>query len=60
MLEKLLRGLVAKRSSMESEIFEHPPADWPAFQRRLGQYLELQNLIADLNEVMKGLEKDEE
>lgn len=59
MLEKLLRGLVAKRSAMESEIFEHPPADWPAFQRRLGQYLELQDLIIGLNESMKGLERDE-
>lgn len=44
---------------MESEIFEHPPADWSAFQRRLGQYLELQDLIIGLNESMKGLERDE-
>lgn len=59
MLEKLIRELVAKRSVMESEIFEHPPADWPAFQRRMGQYMELQDLIITLNEAMKGMEKDE-
>lgn len=59
MLEKLIRELVAKRSAMESEVFEHPPANWDQFQRRLGQYYELQALIIDLNEMMKGNEKDE-
>lgn len=59
MLEKLIRELVAKRSVMESEVFEHPPQTWDQFQRRLGQYYELQALIIDLNEMMKGNEKDE-
>lgn len=58
MLEKLIRDLVAKRSVMESEVFEHPPADWAGFQRRLGQYYELQSLIIELNEAMKGEEHD--
>jgi hypothetical protein len=58
-LEKLVRELVAKRSVMESEVFEHPPADWVQFQRRLGQYHELQALIVTLNETMKGTEHDQ-
>lgn len=59
MLEKFLRQLVTKRSEMERDVFSSPPADWAGFQRRLGAYVELENLIAEVNTVMSGLEKDE-
>lgn len=59
MFEKFLRQLVAKRSEMERDVFSSPPSDWAGFQRRLGAYVELENLIAEVNEAMSGLEKDE-
>lgn len=59
MIEKLVRELVARRSDMESAVFLSPPSDWAAFQKRLGQYIELNTLIAELEDSLKGFEKDE-
>lgn len=59
MLEKLVRKLVADRSDMERDVFNSPPSDWPGFQRRLGAYIELERLIAELEEAMKGKENDQ-
>ena len=44
---------------MALAVFEHPPPDWEAFQRRLGQYMELAALIELTKEVMSGKENDE-
>lgn len=59
MLEKLYRELVERRAAMALEVFDSPPADWPAFQRRLGQYVELAALIEIVKDVMNGLENDQ-
>jgi hypothetical protein len=58
-LEKFLRQLVSKRSEMERSVFDSPPSDWAGFQRRLGAYVELEELIVLVNDAMRGLEKDE-
>lgn len=58
-IERLARDLVARRSEMERAVFDSPPADWPAFQKRLGAYQEIAALLDEVNEAMKGLEKDE-
>lgn len=59
MLEKLYRELIERRAEMALAVFDSPPADWPAFQRRLGQYMELADLIDIVKNTMSGLEKDE-
>jgi hypothetical protein len=59
MLEKLYRELIERRAEMALAVFDSPPADWPAFQRRLGQYVELAALIDIVKNVMSGLENDE-
>lgn len=58
MLEKLYRELIERRAKMALEVFDFPPSDWPAFQRRLGQYIELDALIILIKEAMNGDEDD--
>ena len=58
-MEKIIRELVARRSEMERTVFFSPPSDWAAFQKRLGQYIELEALIDVINTSLKGMEKDE-
>ena len=59
MLEKIYRQLIERRAAMALECFDSPPADWAGFQKRLGQYVELDALINIVNDAMKGKEKDE-
>lgn len=59
MLEKLYKELIERRAEMALAVFDSPPSDWPAFQRRLGQYIELAALIDIVKQVMSGLENDE-
>lgn len=60
MLEKLYRELIERRAKMALEVFDSPPADWAAFQRRMGQYVELADLIDIVKEAMSGAEHDAE
>lgn len=59
MLEKLYRELIERRAEMALGMLDSPPADWPAFQRRLGQYMELADLIDIVKNTMSGMENDE-
>lgn len=59
MLEKLYRQLIERRAEMALAVFDSPPADWAAFQKRLGSYCELADLIDIVKETMSGMEKDE-
>lgn len=59
MLEKLYRELIERRAKMALEVFDFPPGDWPAFQKRLGAYVELAELIDIVKTAMSGQEKDE-
>lgn len=59
MLEKIHRELIERRAAMALEVFDSPPADWSAFQRRLGQYQELAELIAIVEKTMRGKENDQ-
>lgn len=59
MLEKLYRQLVERRAEMALAVFDSPPADWAGFQKRLGQYVELHELIGMVQEAIRGVEKDE-
>ena len=43
--DKIVRQLVERRGAMEQGIFSHPPSDWDEFQRRLGMWSELNNVI---------------
>jgi len=44
---------------MALEVFDFPPSDWPAFQKRLGAYVELADLIDIVKEAMSGEERDQ-
>lgn len=59
MLERVYRGLIERRAAMALEMLDSPPQDWPAFQRRLGQYQELAELIAIVAQAMRGEENDQ-
>lgn len=59
MLEKLYRELIERRAKMALEVFDFPPSDWPAFQKRLGAYVELADLIDIVKEAMSGEERDQ-
>jgi hypothetical protein len=59
MLEKLYRSLIERRAEMALSVFDQPPSDWAGFQKRFGQYVELAELIALVNQTMKGEEIDE-
>jgi len=58
-LEKLYRELIERRAKMALEVFDFPPSDWPAFQKRLGAYVELADLIDIVKEAMSGEERDQ-
>lgn len=58
-MEKLLRELIARRAEMAFTVFESPPSDWAAFQKRLGAFVELDDLIAIVTEAIKGIENDD-
>ena len=57
-IEKIYRELIERRAEMALSVFDSPPADWAAFQRRLGQYMELAELIAIVQDAMTGKEND--
>lgn len=59
MLERVYRELIERRAAMALEVFDSPPTDWSAFQRRLGQYQELAELIAIVTQAMRGEENDQ-
>ncbi len=59
MLDEIYRKLIERRAEMALAVFDSPPSDWAAFQKRLGQYCELADLIDIVKEVMSGMEKDE-
>lgn len=59
MIERIHRELIERRAAMALEVFDSPPADWPAFQRRLGQYQELADLISIVAQAMRGQENDQ-
>ena len=59
MLERVYRGLIERRAAMALEMLDSPPQDWSAFQRRLGQYQELAELIAIVAQAMRGEENDQ-
>ena len=59
MLEKLYRELIERRAAMALSVFDSPPQDHAAFQKRLGQYIELAALLDIVKNVMTGAEKDE-
>jgi len=58
-LEKVYKELIERRAEMALAVFDSPPGDWPAFQRRLGQYIELAALIDIVKQIMSGQENDE-
>lgn len=43
---------------MALEVFDSPPTNWDQFQRRLGAYQELADLIDIVNTAMRGQEND--
>lgn len=59
MLEQIYRELIERRAEMALSVFDSPPADWPAFQKRLGAYVELAELIVIVKEAMSGKENDQ-
>ena len=57
-IERLYKGLIEHRAEMALDVLDSPPSDWAAFQRRLGGYVELANVIHEIESVMRGYESD--
>lgn len=58
-LERIYRELLERRAEMMLAVFDSPPTDWAAFQKRLGQYVELAGLIEIVKDAMSGKENDQ-
>lgn len=58
MITELYTTAVKRRSQMEAEVFTHPPRDWSEFQRRLGAWHEVDLLVTELEQLIKGKEDD--
>lgn len=59
-LESVMNGLIKRRAEMALQAFEHPPTDWPGFTQRLGAFVEVTELIAELKDAIRGEETDED
>lgn len=58
-MDKLFNELVEKRAAMALGVFMNPPSNWEGFQKMLGRFIELNELIESLKEAMRGRESDE-
>lgn len=59
-MDKLLKELIERRAELALGAFESPPSDWAGFQKRLGRFIEVTELIELVQAAMKGKEDDEE
>lgn len=48
-MEAFLRELIERRDALESGVFEHPCATWEDYQRRMGRWCELTEMINAIN-----------
>lgn len=58
MLATFYRKLKDRRTELEESVFLHPPADWVEYQKRLGSWTEVDNLIAELKPIIEGKEDE--
>ena len=59
-MDKLLKELVERRAAMALSAFDFPPSEWAGFQKALGRYSELTELIEIVKDATRGKEDDEE
>lgn len=59
MLNRIIKELTERRAEMALAVFEHPPSNWDEFQKRLGRYIELEELLRLVITAAKGEEHDE-
>jgi len=52
-MQDYLRRLLERQLAMQEGIFTHPPSDWSEFQKRLGRWCELDDLINDIEGKIK-------
>lgn len=53
MLGNIIGAMEDRKRDLEQGVFQMPPSDWPAFQRRLGEWVGLQNAIDALNQALE-------
>jgi uncharacterized protein (DUF2236 family) len=58
-VDKVLAELQARRAELALSAFDAPPSDWSAFQRMLGRYCEIVDLIDIVKRAMSGKEDEE-
>lgn len=58
MITQLYTSVVKRRTEIETAVFLHPPRDWSEFQRRLGAWHEVDVLVTELEQLIKGKEED--
>lgn len=46
--EKLYRSLIAERQAVQRDVFAHPPADYSAFCERKGRWMQLNDIIQQM------------
>jgi hypothetical protein len=55
-MEKLYQLLKDRKEQMERGIFTHPPSNWDEYQKRLGRWAELAELIL----IIEGKQQEQE
>lgn len=51
-----LKRLIERQEALERGVFTHPASTWEEYQRRLGQWIELQHMIDQIT----GEEQEQE
>lgn len=55
-LQQFYAQTIQRKADLEQGVFRHPPSDWAEFQRRLGQWQELELSIREVDTIAKGEE----
>jgi hypothetical protein len=59
-LGELIAELETAQKELELNVFAHPPADWAAFQERLGQWRGIDTALEVIKSKDKELQEDEQ
>lgn len=57
-LRKLRKALTTRRANLMEDTFTTPPADWAAFNRALGAFKEIDQQLAEVDNLLKAKEAE--
>lgn len=60
MLTPLVNWLAAQQRELEQAVLSTPPPDWAAFQRQVGEYKVLSEVLEKIDRLQKAQEQDDD